>query len=283
MQDQRFANLMAVSTEFPAEDATKILGSLITIEDAKQNYDLKGWFFKSAMDGADAEIVKLMDEMGLEVANKDEIQAEKNTFQKIGKLVREVKSLEAKKAGATTGEKKELSEKINALTTQIAEMPKAHAKEIERINSEWQGKLTNSTIRSILASKKYANTNIPADVNIETAMVLLNKELEKKGAKIINTNTGLKLVQAKDETLDWSNAANEKPSVEQFFDGFLAENKLLAVNEPAGNHTPQGGYVPPPGNNQALPIYGNNGADAFNQSVVSSMDEDLARLEAAPK
>lgn len=280
--DPKYADLLSAATELPDEDANKVFGALFNLDDAKNNSDLKRHFTASILDGADQEINRIMDEMGMEVTDKDELKAEKNTYQRIGKLSKKIQDLEKKKAGATTTEKSELQKQINDATSKIAELQKTHGEEIKRINSEWQGKLTNSTIKSILAGKKYANKDIPVDVQVETAMVLLNRELEKQGAKIINSNGILTLKQSKDESLDWLNSANEKPSFEQFVDGTLATLKLLAVNDSAApaNVSNYGNGLPTAGNNGA-PVINGGGNKNVNQELVDAFNKSIQDVDKA--
>lgn len=261
----------AITTEIPDEQANRISGALFNMDDAKNNLDLKKHFTAAVFDGADVEINKVMDEMGFEVAEKETVKAAESTFKKIGVLSRQIAALEKKKADAGGKDKGELQNKINELQNQLVNLPKQHAAEIAQIKAENAVKITEMQVRSILNGKKWANDKIPLDVNVETGLIFANRELEKSGAKIINSNGTLKLVQLKDESLDWISPSNEKPSPEQFLDGILAANKLLAVT----NAPPPGG-----GNPQPPPIPGGQNGNA-NQSVISSMDEDLKAAELA--
>lgn len=276
LTEKEFENFITGNIDLPDADTNKLLSGLLTLDDAKQNHDLKKHFASQVLDGADAELNRLMDETGFEVSDKEEMKALETTYKRISAIGKKIQTLEKKKAGASAGDKKELQDQINAHIAKIAELQKSHSEEIKTIRDESEKKLTNSTIRSIFASKKFANTQIPVDVNIETSMVLLNRELEKKGAKIINTSIGLKLVQAKDESLDWLSGANEKLSYEQFIDGFLAENKLLAVNDanPA-NPAPGNGlgtYVPP---------IINGGNPNVNRELVGAFADSIKQLDDA--
>ncbi len=265
--------LSAIATEIPDEQANRISGALFNMDDAKNNLDLKKHFTAAVFDGADVEINKVMDEMGFEVSDKEAVKAADSTFKKIGALSRQIKALESKKAGADGKDKGELQNKINELQNQLVNLPKQHAQEIQRIQNENAASITQMQVRSILNGKKWANDKIPLDVNVETGLIFTNRELEKSGAKIININGALKLVQLKDESLDWISPSNEKPTPEQFLDGILASNKLLAVTTapppPGGGGNPMPPTIPGGGNGQG------------NPSVLSSMNEDLKAAELA--
>lgn len=265
-----------ITNELPDEAVTKMSGALMNIDDARNNIDLKKHFTAAVLDGVDVEINKAMEELGFEVADKEAIKATETSFKKIGALSKKIAELEKQKAGASGKDKSDLQVKINELTTQLASLPKQHAEEIKSINSQWEQKFTTTQIRSMLNGKKYANDQVPLDVNVETALVLLNRELEKSGAKYVNVNGQLVLRQLADDKLDWINPSNEKPTFEQFLDGVLASNKLIAVQQAAAaGQNGAGTYVPPAN------ISGNGNGNA-NPSVLASMQEDLRALEAMP-
>lgn len=268
--------LAAITNDIPDEAVTRMSGALMNIDDARNNIELKKHFTAAVLDGVDVEINKAMEELGFEVADKDAIKATETSFKKIGALSKKIAELEKQKAGASGKDKSELQVKINELTTQLANLPKQHAEEIKNINSQWEQKFTTTQIRSMLNGKKYANDQVPLDVNVETAMVLLNRELEKSGAKYVNVNGQLVLRQLADDKLDWINPSNEKPSFEQFLDGVLASNKLIAVQQAAAAGQNGAGTYTPPAN-----IMGGGNGNA-NPSVLASMQEDLRALEAMP-
>lgn len=280
LTEKEFENFITGGIDLPDADTNKLLSGLLTLDDARQNHDLKKHFASQVLDGADAELNRLMDEMGFEITDREEMKALDTTYKRISAIGKKIANLEKKKAGASAGDKKELQDQINSLTSKIADLQKSHSEEIKTIRAESEAKLTNSTIRSIFASKKFANTQIPVDVNIETSMVLLNRELERKGAKIINTPIGLKLVQAKDESLDWLNSANEKPSFEAFVDGFLAENKLLDVNGANPTNPAPGNGL---GNFVPTVIPGGGNGQNVNQELVNAFNESRQQLDASLK
>lgn len=265
--------LSAITAEIPDEQGNRISGALFNMDDAKNNLDLKKHFTAAVFDGGDVEINKVMDELGFDVADKEAVKSSENFFKKIGNLSRQIAALEKKKVDAGSKDKGELQTKINELTTQLSNIPKQHAEEMKRVNAEWENKLTQIQVRSILNGKKWANDKIPLDVNVETGLIFANRELEKSGAKIVSINGSMKLVQLKDESLDWISPSNEKPTPEQFLDGILAANKLLAVTNAPPNPGAGGNPNPPP-----IPGGGNGSA---SPTVMSSMQEDLKAAELA--
>ena len=266
--------LATIATEIPDEQAYKIVGSMYNEDDVKNNLNFKKYFNAGVFDVGEIELKNSMDEFGLDPADREAITTADSFFKKLRILPRQIAALEKKKSEATGKDKGDLQKQINELTTQLSEIPKTYEERIKNINSEWENKLTQTQVRSILNGKKWANDKIPLDVNVETGLIFTNRELEKSGAKIININGALKLVQLKDESLDWISPSNEKPTPEQFLDGILASNKLLAVTT-----------APPPpgggGNPNPLPIPGGGNGNA-NPSIMYSMQEDLKAVEAIP-
>lgn len=281
VSDPKYADLLAIATEIPDEDANKISASLITIDDAKQNLDIKKYFTSQVLDGTDAELNKIMDEMGLEVADKDELKAEKNTYQRIGKLTKKISDLEKKKAGATTGEKKELQEQINSLTSKISEINTAHAANIKAINEKHNSEMTDIASRQIFSGIKTIYDELPQTAKIAALEAVVKEELRAAEAMLIRNGNIIELKQVKDTSLDWyDKTTNEKLTYEQFVNGILAKNKILAVNNQAAAGAGQNGnngtgnvYQPPI-------IQGGNGGNA-NQELLNAFAESQKQLNDA--
>ena len=275
LADEKYKDLSLViassNAEIADEIATKISGSLMNMDDARNNIDLKKHFTAAVYDGMDSTINDLMDELGFEVQDREIVKAEQSTTKKQGALARQIKALEEKKAAARGSDKAELQAQINAKTNQIVELQKRHDEEIKALKSDYEARMTNKEIRLLLKGKKWANDQIDPEINEETALIMANRKLAESGAKIVNVNGKMVLKQSKDESLDWLSPANETPTVEQFFDGVLAQSKLLAVSSAAG---------PNPGNPPLPPIPGGSHGQG-NQSVVSANDAAIKALEAA--
>jgi hypothetical protein len=84
----------------------------------------------------------------------------------------------------------------------------------------------------LLNSFKYA-TELPSDVNVMTAKQLINRSATEQGAKIkFNIESGkFELKSLNDDSLDFLDVRNNKPSHEDFVKGVLTQNKLLAVTD----------------------------------------------------
>lgn len=270
--DAKFADVLSIQTEITDDIATKLEADLLTKDAAKNNPELKNYFYALALNGADDSMKSLMTELGLPDDLKTELTSEKNTMARIGKLVKKVQELEIKKAGTGGTEKAELQKQINSLTDKMSAISTEHQNKLNELQLKHSSELTNFQIRNLLTGKPYANKNIPAEVNTETALVLLNRELAAKGAKIVNTNGQLTLKRITDETLDWANESNHKPTIQEFVDGVLASNKLLEVTPPGGATPPPNGGLPgagtiPPAEKQT------KGLESFQQQLDSSMKD----------
>jgi hypothetical protein len=261
-----------IAVEIPDEVANKIAGSLMNMDDAKNNLSLKSHFSAEVLDASDDQMRKVMDKFNFTQADRDLVR-EASSFKRIKVLADQIDVVKKREASENGTDKEGLHKKINELTTELSSVPTKISEIEKKINSEWEQKLTTTQLRSFFNGKKWANEKIPLDVNVETGLIFANRELEKSGAKIVSVNGTLKLVQLKDESLDWISPTNEKPTPEQFLDGILADNKLLAVTT-APPDNGGGGNNPP----VIIPGGPNGGANA---TVLSSMNEDFEAAKAA--
>lgn len=256
------------NTEIADEIGNALDTSLISLEAAKHNPALKSHYFAQALNGIDAEAGRIMDEYGFEEDLKAEVLSEKGTPKRISALAAKIKALEEKKAGAANKDKPDLTAKINDMQREKADLAKAMDAKIAEIQATHQSEMTGFAVKNILAAKKYAAEHLPTDVNITTADVVLNRELATQGAKIVRENGALKLVSAQDSQMDFYDKSNNRLTVEQFIDGVLAQNKLLAANGAAaipvgGQPNPQQHALP---HSQVLPSSGNYDA-MFDQAL----------------
>jgi hypothetical protein len=245
-----------------SEDLVQSLneGLTLTFESAMNNQKIKNHFFTAALNGMDAELATLASDLDDE--GKAELAAEKSTFKKVGILTNKIKDLEAKKAQASYKDKPDLTSEINKLQKQIADTIKAGEDKVAEIKTQHQNELTNLNKDFILAKKKFANREIPQDTNIQLSKLVIENDLKTKGAKVITRDGKLVMVQASDESLDYYENGT-KPSVEDYFDGVLAQNKLLAVSDP--NPAPVGGQGFPSG-------------QQFNPSVPAGEAQDMSNI-----
>lgn len=255
------------NAEISEEIGGALESGLISMDAAKNNPTLKAHYFAQALNGVDAETTRIMDEYGFDEDAKAELLAEKSSMKRVNALAQKIKALEERKAAATKKDQPDLQEKINALQKEKADAVKAMEQKIAELQATHENDITSMAKRNILAAKNYAASHLPADVNITTADILINRELETAGAKIVRKNGVLALVNATDPNMDYYDKSNNRPTVEQFIDGVLAQNKLLAVSnaQAAGNGQgamPNGQQFNPAGNAADAP-QGDNRNDAL--------------------
>ena len=275
LTDKSMIDLLSVSATVGDEAFGKIesgLNSLLTVETAKHNSQLAAHFKANALLPADTEIAKLLDEFGFDDTLKGEFATEKSTYKKIGLLAKKVQELEAKKAGASGGDKKALQDEILKLNKAIADTKADYENKIKTLQSESENNILNYALESHLGGKQYADS-IPEAIRVSSALQLINKELAAKGAKAVRAADGsIKLIQSANPDLDY--LENNKPvAFGEFSDKVLSTHAMLKVSgqPPKGKGaTTQKDINPTPG------------AEG-NELHIAAIDNDLAALEAATK
>lgn len=258
---QSFIDLLAHDIDIPDAIATGIDTSLMNEEAAKVKF--KTAHRTEALNGVDKVIEDLLTELAYGEDEVAEVKGERNTYEKVSKLVRSVKALEAKKAGSKGEAKDALEKKIEQLNAEI----KASKQAFTDKEKEWQttrdSDLTNFEIQKILLGKEYAlPKEMDRDIVLSTAQTAINKALATKGYKIVRTDAGLSIVDKDGNKAFSDNHEAVEPA--SFIDGALAQNKLLKVND----QSQSGG-----GNNQQQIPGGGQGQG--NAAIVSEIEGQL--------
>lgn len=241
-----------------------IESGLMNLDAAKQNPLVKSHFTALALNGIDTEILNSLGELGFGDDIVTEFKNEKNTPAKLRNLVTKVKEAQENLKKSTNKEDvKKYVDEIASLNQKLSGLNDQFSTEKANLQRQHLNELTDLQVNGLLAGKNYANKDLPADVNATVARTLLNNALQSKGVKLVNANGKLTLKRADDESLDY--LENHKPvELGSFIDGVLAENKLLAVSNPATPPAPAGGPTPPAGGNPAP-----------NSSAITSLDQTL--------
>lgn len=257
----------------------KINSSLFTIDAARNNESLRKHYHAEILNGLDDNIHNVVDKLSIDPSVAEELKAEKRTIQKYNKLVEKVLELQDKKVEAKSAtNKNELENEISKLNNQIKELSgKLKEAPIER-DRFWQDKLKSKAIENTLSNYRYANeNNIPKEVLIETAKILLNKKLSENNVSIQYDNDkdsiSLKTESGMDFYLD-----NSPVSFKSYIDSILAESKMLEIpryerefnyEEQPNNYTPQ---------NTQMVIGRGKTVDASNYiAVLDSMQSELQK------
>jgi hypothetical protein len=251
--------------EVADEIAGKMDKGLLNLDAAKNNADVRKALKAEALNGVDKKVADLLEELGIETA--DDVKNEPNSYEKITKLAKLIKDTEAAKAKSGTKVDKEGYDK------QIADLQKelktakeaVSAKETE-FKSTRETDLTNYDIQLLLMGKEYSlPKEMGAKLKLQTAKAAIDMELQAKGFKIVRNENGSLAIVDKDGKPAYSDT-HEAIDPEKFFDGALAQNKLLKVNDPAN---------PGEGNSPQTVIPGNSA----QQPVSANFKDGLGQLE----
>lgn len=232
----------------PDELVSQFNNSLITINDAKTNFDLKSHFYGAALTPVEKELKNLM--LAYELPDEDinELEGIKSTYSKIPALKAKLDIAIQKKAAAEGGDKNKHAQEIVRLNAELAAATKKEQERIDQIRSDYENKMLDMHVSNHLARYNYTEA-LPSDVALMTAKNLFNQVSSTKKAKVKLVNDNLELVNADDESLPYMEA-NQVVAFKSFIDKIVADNKLLktATPPPAAPPATGGG-----GGNKGLP------------------------------
>ena len=257
------ANESLQQVEINEDLANRINGSFLTVDSAKNNSDLNKHFRATILNGLDAEMSTLMNELKLGDDVRSEIMGETNSFKRVPLLVKKIEALEKAKQGATQVDKNALQVEIERLNGEIATGNTTAESKINDINKQWESRFLDQTMTTMLSGYNYA-TPVSKEANLLTAKALVNQAINEKGLQVTNNpNGGLKLVT--NEGMDYYEN-NAVVSVSDFTDRVLTQHKLLVTNN--GGSAPQNPTIP----NGTQPAKGNN-------KFASELDKMIAEAE----
>jgi hypothetical protein len=218
------------------EIATKLESNLYDIESAKQNYNLKSHFTALGLNGVDAQMREAIEELIEDDNIKGELFNIKSTPARVKSALLKIKELESLKSKADIkgddGKAKKAQDEIDRLVSEFKTKELNYQSEISKERQAKFDMLAGYKEDLLLNSFKYA-TELPSDVNVMTAKQLINRSATEQGAKIkFNIESGkFELKSLNDDSLDFLDVRNNKPSHEDFVKGVLTQNKLLAVTD----------------------------------------------------
>lgn len=221
----------------------KFLDDAMTLDIAKKHPDVLAHYNHTILSGVDAKIKQLATAADFTPEELVALDAEPKSMKKMDLFQKMAKEkLEKEYADLKAGDKGKLAEEIKKLNGDIVSVREsskleveAAKKEIDAARVQAETEISNYAYESLLGSKQYANSDIPAEVNVMTAKNLLNTELAKRGAALVRKDGKLTLVNAKNPDLEFIEN-NKVVNFGEFADSTLAANKLLKVSEaaPAG-------------------------------------------------
>ena len=226
------------------EIASDMEAKLFDIETAKSNYTLKSHFTALGLNGVDSELKNTLDELLAENEDvRNELYNEKSTPKRVVAAIRKIKELESIKAKADSkgddGKAAKAQEQIDKLVSDFKVKETTYQQQLLDKEREKNEAITSLKEDIFYSGLKFAN-DFDLEINQLNAKQKINKALMEKGAKTVyNHTTGkFELKSANDETLDYLDESNNKPSYEDFAKGVLTQNKLLAVSDPSAGKTP---------------------------------------------
>lgn len=215
----------------PDEIVSQFNSTLLTLDQAKTNYDLKNHFYGAALAPVEKELQNLATAYELSDEDIAEINSVKSTFSKIPALKAKLDLAIQRKAAASGGDKNKHAEEIVRLNAEIAAAKAEKEALSSRITSEYENKLVDMALSNFMNQYSYTDA-IPKDVAAMTARNIFEQTVNSKRAKYKLVNNELSLVNADDETLPFMQE-NQPVQFKAFVDKIVADNKLLKTATPA--------------------------------------------------
>ena len=236
------SNSAIATMEIADTFANSLDQSLMSLDGAKNNPQVLNHFKPIILKAVDDKMAIIGEKFGL----GDDFTLERNTYKKTelleSKIEAKIKELEAKQGKATDPVKEaQFTTQIQDLQGKLAAITDQRSQEIDGLKNQHSAEMTDMLVKFGLTNKKYANKDIPSEVNVMTAKMLLQNEMTAKGAILVNENGTLKLKQSANPTMDYVDAGFKAVSYNDFVDGTLTTNKLLEVS---GAQTPTQPTVP---------------------------------------
>ncbi len=236
--------ILGISVDVP-ETLTGKLDSLITMDGAKNNTDIKNHYIKKYTSGINQALDEKLKKLGMTQDQVDDIFKEETFGKRIeGALERLAEAKDnlakTKKTGDVDSEKL-YKDQIDKLNKDLADIKEASKTEREKLMSDFENEKINEEVGREFLSKPWSK-HYPDSANdkLVIANTYLQNELQQIGAKIVRDfdTKQIKLVQAKNPELDYFDSSNKKVNFTSLVAKIAADKKLLAVSESSGQGTP---------------------------------------------
>lgn len=262
----------AKDIDVPQEFADQLEAALMTTDAAVSNKDVRSRITAEVLNGEDAFITGIINDLDFEETVKSDITAERDTRAKIRKTFSAITA--DKKKGRKPGDSNTTEE---ALKLQVADLNKKikdnndlHAAEIVKLNANADKQFEDYQLMSLLGSKQYAFPDkMPQHQKVKTALLSIQDALEQKGYKVIKNESGTGVKLLKKDGTDPYNDKNILLELSSFVDGVLAENGLLKNSDPAPTRQDNNNQNYSPNANGGN---GNGHAPAINHEYIKQMD-----------
>ena len=274
----KFLSIKEIATAEIPDTLVSSFNSLMTLDGAKNNPEVMKSIKAELYNGVDSEMNKAYAELGLDDATKQELLLEKNTNARITKSLKKIADLERAKAAAPKGEKAALEAEIATLNDTLKTIKTEHSNALKKMTEDNANNLLSYDLKNQLAGFNYAfPKEMPKNLQVETALLTINSNLQAKDAKFLRDETGaLKLVRLSTGAEYFDTTTNTKVDAKAFIESTLAQNKLLAVTNPDPNPNPNPTPVPNPN-----PAPRNN--KSFDEKVQQSLNDlKIGSTDAVP-
>jgi len=265
LTDEQTKVIQEITTELPDEIATKIQGSLFTKESALANPDIINKLKAESLDAVDQKMSDFAKEFGLDEGFLHNLQQTKGTYNRIDSIKKAIvaaqkQAIEKAKTGDGADDK-ELQKEITRLNNELATLKDTHVTKdeyqemidgYEEVITDNANKVLQLQAKGLFSGANWA-MDVPSDINVTTAMNLMDQEIAKRDLRLVNDNGQLKL-QTKEGT-DYF-VDNKPVNPQDFANEILAGHKLLKVTDKS----------PPPANGVTVPT---NGLDASVMEAVA--------------
>ena len=243
------------------------LTSLMSLNEAKNNQQIKSHFKAEALDPFNNKIVNWLTEHGVDEATAKQISEDNNTYNKVEVAIKKIAELKDRQSNSTSkGQTAELERKINELSAQlsktVSEAQREKEEAINAIRQQYDNEFTEMQINQIIASKPLPG-QFGVDIETKIAREFLNKKLAEKNAALKKIDGKLKIVAKDDDKLLIFDNGKEL-DLDTLTNLALAENKFIKVSD-------NGGSTPPKSTTGAQP--------KTNQATKSAIDEINRALE----
>jgi len=251
-----FSNLIQkkeLLVEIP-DTINQSLASLMSLNEAKNNHQIKSHFKAEALDPFNNKISTWLTEHGVDEATAKQIAEDNNTYNKVEVAIRKIAELKEKQNGSNSkGQTAELERKINELSAQLSKTVSDAQREKEEainlIRSQYDNEFTEMQINQIISSKPLPG-QFGSDIETKIAREFLNKKLAEKNATIKKVDGKIKIVAKDDEKLLIFDNGKEL-DLDTLTNMALAENKFIKVSDQSGGTPPKSPQGTQPKTNQA--------------------------------
>lgn len=247
LTDDQTKAISEIAIETPDDIATKIKGSLFTVESALANPDIINKLKAESLDAVDQKMLEFATEFGLDDGFKHNLKEIKGTYKRIDSIQKAVaashlSALEKAKEGAPAGDQEELQKEITKLNSQIATHNDSTVSKSDHDDTVqgYEDMLTDNAkamlqlkSNSLFVGQNWA-MDVAPEVNLATAQTLFAAEMVSNNIKLVDDNNTLKL-QTQEGTPYFVD--NKEVTPQDFANTLLAGKKLLKVTDSSTTST----------------------------------------------